>query len=326
MQQHAGSYRDADWSSVGMLPQASADKAARLLVFTGRTGRWKGIFSLHSWVVFKPEDATSWNRYDVVGISSIIVNVGKVREMCRIVRRLSPKSTIVVGGHVAAIPGIEKIIDASGTYTAPSPNPSVFTLTTGPDTFVGGPEDDTVNGTAATLNPGDQLTGGGGNDVLALYGSGFFRVDQLAVFSGFSTITLNNFTGGYATLFLGSQAITVTGLGSGVENLYLGAGQTTYQGGAGSNQIFSFSNSNWNSADVINVGSYGYLYLNWNGDANVTYDLTGDTLTSISYLNGYGDNLTLKINSTDASGVWNFASSGNRVGDLEPFLNCCLLL
>ncbi len=52
------------------------------------------------------------NRYDIVGISSIIVNVGKVREMCRIVRRISPQSTIVVGGHVAAIPGLEKMIDA----------------------------------------------------------------------------------------------------------------------------------------------------------------------------------------------------------------------
>ena len=53
------------------------------------------------------------NRYDIVGITSIIVNVGKVREMCRIVRRLSPHSTIVVGGHVAAIPGIERLIDAN---------------------------------------------------------------------------------------------------------------------------------------------------------------------------------------------------------------------
>ncbi len=52
------------------------------------------------------------NHYDIVGISSIIVNVGKVREMCRIVRRLSPDSTIVVGGHVAAIPGVEALIDA----------------------------------------------------------------------------------------------------------------------------------------------------------------------------------------------------------------------
>ena len=50
--------------------------------------------------------------YDIIGISSIIVNVVKVREMCRMIRKLSPDSTIVVGGHVAAIPGIEKMIDA----------------------------------------------------------------------------------------------------------------------------------------------------------------------------------------------------------------------
>jgi radical SAM superfamily enzyme YgiQ (UPF0313 family) len=52
------------------------------------------------------------NQYDVVGISSIIVNLGKVREMCRMTRDLSPHSTIVVGGHVAAIPGIETMIEA----------------------------------------------------------------------------------------------------------------------------------------------------------------------------------------------------------------------
>jgi radical SAM superfamily enzyme YgiQ (UPF0313 family) len=52
------------------------------------------------------------NHYDIVGISSIIVNVHKVREMCRIIRRVSPYSTIVVGGHVAAIPGLEELLDA----------------------------------------------------------------------------------------------------------------------------------------------------------------------------------------------------------------------
>lgn len=51
-------------------------------------------------------------QYDIVGISSIIVNVGKVREMCRMVRAISPQSVIVVGGHVAAIPGIESMVDA----------------------------------------------------------------------------------------------------------------------------------------------------------------------------------------------------------------------
>ena len=58
------------------------------------------------------EEELRANRYDIVGISSIIVNVGKVKEMCRIARRLAPQATIVVGGHVAAIEGIDRMIDA----------------------------------------------------------------------------------------------------------------------------------------------------------------------------------------------------------------------
>src|ERR1022692_2396054 len=52
------------------------------------------------------------HQYDIVGISSIIVNLGKVREMCRMVRELSPHSTIVTGGPLGAPPGLENIIDA----------------------------------------------------------------------------------------------------------------------------------------------------------------------------------------------------------------------
>jgi radical SAM superfamily enzyme YgiQ (UPF0313 family) len=52
------------------------------------------------------------HRYDIVGISSIVVNIGKVREMCRMVREISPGSTVVVGGHVSATPGIEDMVDA----------------------------------------------------------------------------------------------------------------------------------------------------------------------------------------------------------------------
>ena len=43
-------------------------REARVLVFTGRTGRWKGIFSVHSWVVLQAgERAQPGARYDVVG-------------------------------------------------------------------------------------------------------------------------------------------------------------------------------------------------------------------------------------------------------------------
>ena len=61
------SWRDADWSSTGTLPPAAEYKPARVIVFTGKAGAWKGIFAVHSWVVFKPAGAFEWTRYDVVG-------------------------------------------------------------------------------------------------------------------------------------------------------------------------------------------------------------------------------------------------------------------
>ena len=61
------SYRDADWSSTGALPPARSFEPARVVVFTGTTGAWKGVFSVHSWIVFKQAGARNWTRYDVVG-------------------------------------------------------------------------------------------------------------------------------------------------------------------------------------------------------------------------------------------------------------------
>ena len=58
------------------------------------------------------EKEITTQHYDIIGISGIIPNVGKVREMCKRARILSPGSTIIVGGHCAAIPGIEHLIDA----------------------------------------------------------------------------------------------------------------------------------------------------------------------------------------------------------------------
>ncbi len=50
--------------------------------------------------------------YDVIGIGAIIPNVGKVKEMCRLIRKYQPRATIVVGGHIANKGGIEEEIDA----------------------------------------------------------------------------------------------------------------------------------------------------------------------------------------------------------------------
>lgn len=52
------------------------------------------------------------NAYDIIGISSIIPNVGKVRKMCQLIREHLPDATIVVGGHVANLPDLGEQIDA----------------------------------------------------------------------------------------------------------------------------------------------------------------------------------------------------------------------
>jgi radical SAM superfamily enzyme YgiQ (UPF0313 family) len=52
------------------------------------------------------------NHYDIVGISSIIPNVGKVKKMCELVRSHLPRATIVIGGHVANLPDLAERISA----------------------------------------------------------------------------------------------------------------------------------------------------------------------------------------------------------------------
>ncbi|MEZ5815692.1 MAG: DUF3750 domain-containing protein [Hyphomicrobiaceae bacterium] len=67
MQAHPQSYWQADWSSAGILPDARRVPEAAVYVMAGRTGRWKGIFAHHSWIVMKSRGARSYSRYEVVG-------------------------------------------------------------------------------------------------------------------------------------------------------------------------------------------------------------------------------------------------------------------
>ncbi len=50
--------------------------------------------------------------YDVIGISAIIPNYRKVQRMCALIREHRPAATIVVGGHIANMPGLDRYIDA----------------------------------------------------------------------------------------------------------------------------------------------------------------------------------------------------------------------
>ena len=50
--------------------------------------------------------------YDVIGISGILPNVGKVEKMCELIRVHQPNAVIVVGGHITNKEGLDQMIDA----------------------------------------------------------------------------------------------------------------------------------------------------------------------------------------------------------------------
>jgi radical SAM superfamily enzyme YgiQ (UPF0313 family) len=51
-------------------------------------------------------------QYDVIGVSSIIPNLLKVRRMCRLIRKHQPDATIIIGGHIANLRELSKYADA----------------------------------------------------------------------------------------------------------------------------------------------------------------------------------------------------------------------
>lgn len=62
----AESWTTANWSSTGLLPRAADHKPAMVRIYAARTGRWRGNFAVHTWIVVKPEDG-AYARYDKVG-------------------------------------------------------------------------------------------------------------------------------------------------------------------------------------------------------------------------------------------------------------------
>ena len=51
-------------------------------------------------------------QYDIIGISAIVPNVIKAEKMCTLIRQYQPQATIVIGGHIANMPGLDERLDA----------------------------------------------------------------------------------------------------------------------------------------------------------------------------------------------------------------------
>lgn len=61
------SWNEAEWHSTGTAPDPAFTPEAIVRIYYAQTGRWKSIFAVHSWIAFKPENAQSWTRFEVVG-------------------------------------------------------------------------------------------------------------------------------------------------------------------------------------------------------------------------------------------------------------------
>jgi len=132
---HPRSWRDADWSSTHMLPPAEKDPEARVLVFAARAGGWKSVFAVHTWVVVKPESATAYTRYEVMGFGQPIrINLHEPDAYWYSDR---PRLVADVRGAAAAsaIPKIAAAVKSYsyaswGSYRVwPGPNSNTFTAT-----------------------------------------------------------------------------------------------------------------------------------------------------------------------------------------------------
>jgi hypothetical protein len=60
----ASAWHQADWSSAKLLPSPRAKPQAIVHVYAARTGRWKGVFAHHAWIVVKERGAATYTRYD----------------------------------------------------------------------------------------------------------------------------------------------------------------------------------------------------------------------------------------------------------------------
>jgi hypothetical protein len=123
-------WRTADRSSSGLLPRTPG---AVVRIFSAKTVRWRGILASHSWIVFKPEGALSYTRYDYTAWGELPIRVNGFEPDGRWFGH-TPQVVFAADGERAAVllPKIEAAIARyawrnPGDYRAwPGPNSNTF--------------------------------------------------------------------------------------------------------------------------------------------------------------------------------------------------------
>ena len=126
-------WRTADRSSIGALPSPASHPAAVVRIFSAQTVRWRGILASHSWIVFKPQGASSYRRYDYTAWGELPVRLNGFEPDGRWFGHM-PRVVFAADDDAAAalLPKIEAAIAGyawrnAGDYRAwPGPNSNTF--------------------------------------------------------------------------------------------------------------------------------------------------------------------------------------------------------
>ena len=62
----------ADWQTAtrqtaGLAPPAATTQEAVVQIYAARAFAWRGVFAVHTWISLKPEGATEYTTYEVMG-------------------------------------------------------------------------------------------------------------------------------------------------------------------------------------------------------------------------------------------------------------------
>ena len=163
---HPRSFREANWTSTGLLPPAPSDPDARVLVFAARNGTWRSIFATHSWIVVKPKGGT-YTRYEITGFGNPLRINGSAPDSFWFSNRPEIVADIRGKDAEALVPKVVAAVNAYeyrnyGDYRLwPGPNSNTFVATvmravpelqaTLPPTAIG--KDFRVDGSFAGLTP-----------------------------------------------------------------------------------------------------------------------------------------------------------------------------
>ncbi len=125
-------WRQADWSSAHILPDAAEDGPAAVYILSAATGGMKGAVATHSWIVLKQRGEAGYERYDKVGWGNPIRRNGYPADAFWYSNR--PDIVGAVHGEEAEklIPEIRQAIEAypyarpGGYRMWPGPNSNTF--------------------------------------------------------------------------------------------------------------------------------------------------------------------------------------------------------